>query len=159
MLLERRDALAELLTHDAVRRGARLQTARTPEYIEWRYAAHPTIQYYAVCIESGSRLDGCAIFRVDRLGVARRLVVQELLFRPGADRVPRAIADELDALVDCDLVQYFDAEGPWRDLLPGLPLPTWNAHSFTIGVDDQTLGRSPLDADSWSLSLGDLQEI
>ncbi len=76
-----------------------------------------------------------------------------------ADRVPRALGEELDALVDCDLVQYFDADGPWRDLLPGLALPTWNAHSFTIGVDDQTLGRSPLERDSWSLSLGDLQEV
>ena len=69
------------------------------------------------------------------------------------------LRDEFYAAVDCDLVQYYDSEGPWRDLFPARSFPTWNAFNFTVGIYDQMLGRTPLERGHWSLSLGDLQEI
>jgi hypothetical protein len=158
-LFNDRDALAELIAQDAARRGPRLQTARSVEYLYWRYAAHPTIQYYALTIDRGARLEGCLIFRLDRVGAARRLVVQELLVKQPSAPLVRALRQELDVSLDYDLIQYHDSADGWRDLLPSQAVPSWNAFNFTVGMYDPSLGRSGLELDNWSLTLGDLQEI
>lgn len=156
-LFDDRPALADLVAQDAVRRGPALQTARTVEYLYWRYAAHPTIRYSAVAVESGSRLDGCAIFRLDRVGRAQRMVLQDVLLRPQAEAALPRLREVLGT-VHTDLVQYYDSTALVGALL-GRTLPTWKAFNFTVGMYDQALGRSPLEIGNWSLTLGDLQEM
>ena len=41
---------------------------------------------------------------------------------------------DVAAVVDCDLVQYFDSESGWERVLPGRTFPTWNAYRFTVGM-------------------------
>ena len=62
-------------------------------------------------------------------------------------------------MVDCDLVQYFDSARGWEPVLPARTFPTWNAYRFTVGLYAAANGSSPLELGSWSLTLGDLQEI
>lgn len=151
--------LEDLIERDAERRAPRLHTARSVPYLRWRYAAHPTIPSYACVVSRGSRPDGMAIFRVDEVGTARRLVVMDVLLRSTNVSIRRALRDELRAAADTEFMQQLDADPGSSMVLPSPSCPTWKAWALTVGLYAGIEGVSPLALDAWSLSLGDLQEI
>jgi len=57
------DGFADLLKRDRQRYSRhRLTTRRTIEYVNWRYAEHPTITYHAAAVEENNSLTTAAIF-------------------------------------------------------------------------------------------------
>jgi GNAT superfamily N-acetyltransferase len=149
--------LDQLIERDAERRAPRLHTARSLAYLQWRYAGHPAIRYYAAVVTSGHTVEGVAFFHVDHAGQARRLVVMDVLLASSDPAIRRALRDEIRNVVRADLVQQLVADD--TSLLPRPSMPAWNAWAFTVGLYAPPQGPSPLTLDSWSLSLGDLQEI
>lgn len=149
--------LTALIERDAERRVPRLHTARSLEYLRWRYAAHPTIRYYAAVVTRNNALEGAAFFHLDRAGSACRLVVMDLLLASPAPATRRALLDEIRSVVNADLLQQLVADG--ATLLPRLSVRAWNAWAFTVGLYAPPDGLSPTTLGAWSVSLGDLQEI
>ena len=114
-LLDDREALDALLLN-----GTRLYadegsltTDRTPEFLDWRYAQHPFIDYRTGIVTHAGKVAACAVFRTNtRFGI-REVVLSELLLSfPDVDLVKRLLRQLKSALKADYLVTYFK-EGSW----------------------------------------------
>ena len=140
--------VAELLAAGAPPVG--LATARTPEFLRWRYAGGP-VGYRAVAL--GSQLaDGLAVFRVRRRGSALEATVAELLVPDVPDaarRRARLVAAVRRAARPDHLLATVRRrrEGPLLRVDRLGPVLTWRA---------LTEQRCPA-LDAWDLHLGDVE--
>ena len=127
-----------------------LRTPRTPEYLRWRFGAHPSADYRVV-----ANRGGMAVVRPNLRRERRELVVSEI-FGSGAGSAIRMAARNTDAAY---LVGWFSSRSPERAAAIGaglLPVP---------GVTALTLFARPLrqlatdvtQLNRWDLSLGDLE--
>ncbi len=145
--------LARLLAHDGGGRG-RIETAREPEFLRWRYGR---LGVYRALVAERHGLLGVAIFRIQRLRRLRVARISELLLERDdgelARRLTRAVrrASGADALT--------------------CAFPTHRAAArcgFVRAPQTTTIAANPLRDDlrpdptspgSWALSLGDLELI
>lgn len=143
---------------EGYRRGLRLQTDRTDEFLRWRYCAIPGIEYHAVhTIEGHSQ--ALAVFRTRLRRSLREVVISELLTL--GDRGSELAAQLIDRLRRAD-ADYLVASAPrgsrtqkfLRTLgfrrVPGGP--TLAARALD---SEPTAGY--LAGDHWNLSAGDLE--
>ena len=155
VLPELSSRLAELLTHLVPARG--LHTPRTMEYLTWRYAEAPGLDYRCITVESQGRLEGLAIGRMRRRGCLNELTLSELLVHGGSDRVTRELlsaarrsgADHVSA----HLCQRNDRRAAARAGF--VPIP--RAGLDLVANPRRLLPVDALDVRSWELSLGDLE--
>jgi GNAT superfamily N-acetyltransferase len=162
-LLERQDAVQQLLIGqgDSAPGPARgIGTRRSWDYLRWRYAGHPTIPYWAVMIEDGSGLLGCAIYRTNvRFGL-REVVLCELLLSPTGQGVGRELLGRLRAAVNADyLIGHFSHGSSQHRLLRegGFRVISRRGIDFAVRPLARDLPRDPLRFDNWSLTMGDLE--
>ncbi len=161
-LLEARDAVERLLAQDGKdpQQSSGIGTQRSWEYLRWRYADHPTIPYWAVTIEDGSSLLGCAIYRTNvRFGL-REIVLSELLLDHTAQNAGRELLGRLRAAVKADyLIAHFPSGSAHQLLLQdsGFRVVPGQAIDFTVRPLVGDLPQDPLCFDSWALTMGDLE--
>lgn len=146
-VLQQTDAVGNLLASQPPSPGVR--TARTPEYLQWRYGSSPL--GYRVIVAEGSPEAGIAIFRVRRRGAAREAVLDEVIV-PGADpRLARAMRGRVGREVDADYVIRIGGPPVASDGYVRLPrqgpILTWRSICET---------RMPA-LDSWDVTLGDIE--
>ena len=161
-LLERRDAIQQLLNQDetAYEQLGGIGTHRSWDYLRWRYADHPTIPYWAVAIEDGSGLLGCAIFRTNiRFGL-REIVLCELLLSQTGPDVSRELLSRLRDTVKADyLIAHFPNGSAHQRLLKewGFRVISKRGIDFAVRPLANDLPRDPLLFENWSLTMGDLE--
>ncbi|MCH8897978.1 MAG: GNAT family N-acetyltransferase [Chloroflexi bacterium] len=161
-LLEDRDAVERLLAQDGKdpQQSSGIGTQRSWEYLRWRYADHPTIPYWAVTIEDGSSLLGCAIYRTNvRFGL-REIVLSELLLDHTAQNAGRELLGRLRSAVKADyLIAHFPSGSAHQRLLQdsGFRVVPGQAIDFTVRPLVSDLPKDPLCFDSWALTMGDLE--
>ena len=126
-----------------------MQTVRSPEYLAWRYG--PEFLGYRVLLAGPDAERGVAIFRVRRRGMARELVLDELLVPEGDSRLATTMVKTLVANADADYIIRIDnrpvSGGGFVRLPRQGPILTWRA------VCD---ARVPALAD-WDLTMGDVE--
>ncbi len=127
-----------------------LRTARTPDYLRWRFTAHPTARYAAV-----EAADGVAVVRPNLRRGRRELVLSELI-GPGS----AAAARETTRRSRADyMVGWFSKGSPERSAAVSaglIPLPKVTALTLVA----RPLRDLPVDVTSpasWDLAMGDLE--
>lgn len=141
------DTVSELLASQPPSSGVR--TVRTPGYLTWRYGTE-TLGYRALVADGGAS-EGVVIFRVRRRGVAREVVLAELLV-PGADRHRvRAMHALLRRNVDADYILRASAGRPLAEGF--LPLPRQGPMLTWRAVCDPQMPALP----EWDVTMGDIE--
>jgi GNAT superfamily N-acetyltransferase len=152
------DALAALLERVADGDG-RLTTDRSIDYLRWRYAEAPGLDYRHVAVHRGGELVGLAFARPRRRGPLAELTVSEVLVARGDRSTARALLREAGRGSGCD--HLATVTGLDRDLrgafiragfvaLPGQGIVLTTRPLTAVTPD-------PTDLASWAFSLGDLE--
>lgn len=139
-------ALSGVLTRPA--RG--LRTMRTPGYLTWRFASHPTAKYLA-----GGGADGAAIARLSNRYGRRELVISEM----GGPQAPRAVGALLRRHRPDYAVGWFSPGSQERlqAIRAGLiPVPRLAALTL-VARPVRPLTVDTAAPHSWDLALGDLE--
>ena len=147
-----------LLLADACAGDAGLTTPRDPEYLGWRYASAPGLDYRAVVEERSGRLRGLAIFRVRRRGRLWESAVTELIALPGERAVARRLLHRVSkaARVDHVICAFPAATAPLSTGARAGFLPTRRGPTLAV-KPLRPVSPDPGDLRSWSLSVGDLE--
>jgi hypothetical protein len=116
-------SLEELLHACGRGRNGRLRTARSPQYLRWRYAAGPV--RYRVLLPGKRVSDGVVVFRLRRRGGAKEVVVADALL-PAGPRGSRVLG-ALPRSVGGDYALSVGSVRPagWLSLGGRGPLLTW----------------------------------
>lgn len=135
-----------------------LATPRDPEYLSWRYASVPGLDYRAVVEERGGVPRGLAIFRVRRRGRLWESALAELIVRPGDRRVARRLQRGVTGAAACDhVVCVFPAGSTPARAAPWVRLRA-TRRGITLAVKPlASTGPDPGKLSVWALSLGDLE--
>lgn len=158
--LARGRGIAPLIAADAALRGPGLTTARSTEFLHWRYAEHPYVPYYVETVESDGWLAGALIWRINERNGLREGMVCDLLLAQADRATVRQLLHGVIAKAQCDyLIAHFGADtahlallrrsGFWR-------LPAQGMH-FTVRCLSTEVSPDPTRTANWSLCLGDLE--
>ncbi len=139
--------------------GDRLATPRTLEYLRWRYAAPPFLDYRAI-LEGGqgSEPSGLAIFRLRSRGRLWESSLAELITAPGDGSTARTL---LRRVVQASPVDHLTCSFP-----PGSTAARaagrcgfLRAPGVALAVRplSERLRPNPTELDAWALSLGDIE--
>jgi GNAT superfamily N-acetyltransferase len=126
----------------------RLRTARTPEFLAWRYGFAPL--HYRAVVAPGGVADGVVVFRVRRRGAALEAAVCEQIVPVGDDRTAPALVRRALRETRADHAVQIGRARPARGQLPVPgqgPTLVWRDVSET--------DMPP--ADRWALGLGDIE--
>jgi GNAT superfamily N-acetyltransferase len=126
----------------------RLRTARTPEFLAWRYGFEP-LRYRAV-VAPGGVADGVVVFRVRRRGAALEAAVCDQIVPVGDHRTGPALVRRLLRETRADHAVQIGRARPARGQLP---VP---GQGPTLVWRDVTATDMP-PADRWALQLGDIE--
>jgi GNAT superfamily N-acetyltransferase len=150
-----RDAVASLLA-GGDRPADRLRVAKDPDYLAWRYGDLPG--YHALREESGGRLRGLVLFRVEVVGKSATTRVCELLVERGDLRSARRLlrAAVRSAVVDHALCSFPRGSGELRAALQCGFLPTPGGETLLV-YPLASLEPDPTDRRSWALTYGDVE--
>jgi hypothetical protein len=155
-VVEAHDEVAQLLAEGPPAPG-RLTTDRSVEYLRWRYAEPPGLDYRAVPIHQDGRLCGLAIGRSRLRGSLVEFTLSELLVRSGDQRTARRLLAAVSR-AGCDHVTaYLPPELPVHLGLRHGYLGSRRARITLVANPLADLRPDPRRPDSWSLSLGDLE--
>jgi hypothetical protein len=148
--------VARLPAREPAPRG--LATARSVEYLRWRYGAAPLLGYRAVTEERGGELAGLALFRVRPRGKLWEATVSEVLAGGDAATARRLLRRVAGAAP----VDHLTLHAPAGTALARaarrsgyLPSPAgiWLVANPRIAG----LRPDPTELGAWALSLGDLE--
>ena len=145
--------LAELADGQAT--ANRLYTPRTLDYLRWRYADAPGLDYRATAVESGGGLRGVVIVRARRRAGLRELTMTELLADPH-DRPTSAHLMALAARSGADHMTVHLDGGLVAALAAGL-VPVPRTGPILLARTLRPVRPDPWRPSSWQLSLGDLE--
>lgn len=150
-------AVASLLAR-LPRTSDRLVVAHDPEYLSWRYGG--VVPYHAVRSESGGRLRGLVLFRLEPAGRAVATKVCEMLVEPGDASTARHL---LRAAVGAAPVDYAMCSFPRGSLALRSALrcgfvPFGGGAILLVYPLVAGVRPDPTDRRSWALSHGDLEE-
>jgi len=158
VLRERGPEVTALLDEMAAKADAsRLRTARTLDYLRWRYSP-PDLDYRAVVVESGARLTGLGLGRLRRRGPLAELTLGEVLVRPGDSRTAAKVL-RLAARSGADHVTAHLSDGSPQiaaGLRSGYLRVPGRGLTLTVNVRRPLL-VDPARLSAWDLQLGDLE--
>lgn len=128
-------------------RSGAISTRRTVDFLRWRYAGFPPLEYRAAFGEGGPA-DGLALFRLRRRGPAVEATIGDVLAPGGDSRREAALARAVLRASGADYAVRSATN--WRSGLPVLghgPELTWYGMA----------GGAPPPIRDWRLSLGDIE--
>lgn len=149
-----------LLSADRMLRGPGFTTARSVDFLRWRYADHPTIDYHVVEARAGGQLQGVLFCRANGRRGLREVVLADLLLRTSDQNLVRSMIATLCRQVRADyLIAHFGAGAAQTQLLLrcGFYRLPWKAIDLTVRDLGQMIRPDPFVLESWSLCLGDLE--
>lgn len=152
--------LDRLIVRDRALRGPGFTTSRSPEFCRWRYGLHPYVPYYVEMVESGGDLKGMLFYRTNvRFGL-REIMITDILLAEDSPVIVGQLLNCLRRRVRADyLIAHFGERsvhlkhlrrgGFFR--LPGQGM------NFTVRLLGREILPDPVQAEHWSLCLGDLE--
>jgi GNAT superfamily N-acetyltransferase len=151
------DGIEALL--EARNMGRRMRTPRDLAYVRWRYGAAPLLDYRAVVDSDGSGVTGLAIFRVRPRGALWESTVCELIAEDGDMGICRRL---LRAVASASPVDHVTCHFPSGSVQASAArrlgfLPSPGGMTFVVNPLRDGLPLDPREAESWALSLGDLE--
>lgn len=139
------------------RRGVR--TMRSPGYLDWRYGAHPQVEYLVCPLveRPAERLVGYAVWRPNvRGGLQEAVLVEMALAEPDASLGRRLIEKVAQQACSDYLICHF-ADGAFEQRMVSAT-GFWRIPGRTMTVVARGLGDEGLPARlQWDLTLGDLE--
>jgi hypothetical protein len=150
--------IAELLP-EAEPPADRIRTKRSLDYLRWRYATVPHLDYRAITERRDGRVRGLAVFRVVPRGRLWGTSVVELIVPPGDLDTARSLLKQVRRSAPVDYLKGIFPEGMFAALAAG-------RYGFFGGHKGITLVVNPLHGNirpdparmgSWALSLGDVE--
>ncbi|HEU0042445.1 MAG TPA: GNAT family N-acetyltransferase [Jiangellaceae bacterium] len=136
----------------------RLHTHRSLDFLRWRYAQAPGLDYRVITAESGSDLDGVAFGRLRRRGVLLEFTLADVITRPGdvstARRLLRAARRSGCHHVATHLAPATAARSAARTT-GFMRAPGTGMHLVARPLTP--VRPDPLSPQSWRLALGDLE--
>ncbi|MDT8441713.1 MAG: GNAT family N-acetyltransferase [Desulfuromonadales bacterium] len=154
------EELEGLLTADRLLRGPGFNTARSVEFLRWRYAGHPYVDYHVLEARAAGELRGLLICRANARRGLREVVLADLLLGSADFELVRSMIATLRRQVRADyLIAHF---GSGTAQLAGLRrcgfhrLPRQGI-DLTVRDLDKSVEPDPFSLDDWSLCLGDLE--
>jgi hypothetical protein len=156
VLREHRAEVADLLGEAA--QTNRLHTPLSLDYLQWRYADAPELDYRAVPVDSAGALAGIAFGRMRHRGALTEFTVGDLVVRAGDHRTARRLL-AATRRAGADHVAVHTAAGTEARRVAA------SAGYFVVPRAGVGLVANPrrdlpvpaLSPDSWRLSLGDLE--
>ena len=158
--LEAKPALDRLIARDLTLRGAGFTTFRSTAFCRWRYGEHPFVPYYVEMVQEGAEVRGVLIYRTNiRFGL-REIMITDMLLAEDSSVIVAQLLKSLRRRVRADyLIAHFgENSGHLKQLrcdgffkLPGQGM------NFTVRLLDREINPDPLQANNWSLCLGDLE--
>jgi hypothetical protein len=134
-------------------RADRLATARSAEFLRWRYGGLDA--YHALRCDADGGAPGLAIFRLHRHGRYAILQVCELLVAERDAHTARTLLRAISHAAHADFIECA-FEAPLRATMCGFaPLP--HGAVLTTTPPQRNGIPDPADGHSWALSLGDLE--
>lgn len=138
-----------------------ITTARSEEYLRWRYAAIPSIRPYYVCSTGESPLKAAAIFRLGWRGRLVEAMITELLLSEGASAETPHLVRSLRQTVNADYAVAHASPGSihWRALRAAgfIPVPRVGPHLVVRQLGDSPASLDPTLLGHWRLGMGDLE--
>jgi GNAT superfamily N-acetyltransferase len=127
-----------------------LRTPRTPEYMKWRFAGHPTARYQTISHEGQT-----AILRPNHRSGRKEVVVSELFGEAPAKVVRQAARASRAAY----LAGWFSRGTPeWKAAVLGGMIPVPGVSALTLVANPlRSLPVDVLALSEWDISLGDLE--
>lgn len=151
------DALSRLLERGDAHPG-RIATARTPEYLRWRYASAPLLGYRAIVDGRPEEPDGLALFRVRKRGRLWETTISELLVRAGDRATARRLLRAVSHAAAVDHVTLSFPSGSTAALASRFgSIHAPGGMTLVANPLANDLSPSPTELSSWALSLGDLE--
>jgi GNAT superfamily N-acetyltransferase len=153
-----REEVSSLLKRSGGLAG-RLATPKDADFLEWRYADAPLLQYHGVREFDAGRLAGVALFRVRPRGALWQCSIADVIVEEGdvrtAGRLLRRAAGA--APVDYAVIRFPSGSAPARAARRSGFVPTPGGPTFVVNLLTEALPRDPTEQRSWGLSLGDLE--
>ena len=151
--------LPSLLGEAALRSDDRIATRRDLDYLRWRYAGTPRLDYRAVRVHDGSELAGIGFFRVRPRGELWESTVAEVIVRWGDVTTVRHLLRRVVHAAPVDhLTCYFPSGStPARGTGRSGFVPTPWGMTFLVNPLNEGLHPEPTELRSWALTLGDLE--
>lgn len=146
------------LLAEARGQSQRLTTARSLEYLQWRYAGTTELDYRAVTVHDGGALMGLAIGRPRRRGPLNEFLLAEVIARGGDRRVLRELLRAAAHAGGDHVVTHL----PPATVLAGVGRAAGYLPAPGVGIGLVANPLTPAAAGalrlpSWRLSLGDLE--
>lgn len=151
--------LEELLAADTSLRTNMLHTNRSAEYLDWRYAKHPTIDYRTVLLEENGKLEAAAVFRANsRFGLREIVLTEMLLARPDSDLAKKLIRAVKSHVRADYIIAYFPQRSAHRDALEGSSFRRIPGQGMTLTANALSGPLNEFEVlNRWALSMGDLE--
>jgi GNAT superfamily N-acetyltransferase len=162
----RAEAAAEALAHPglpgllaAAGRDERIATRRDPEYLRWRYASPPGLEYHAVRVGRSGRPAGLGIFRVRPRGPLWEATVVETITAAGDVAAAREVLRRVarSAAVDHLTCHFPTGTAAGRASRTAGYLPAPGGVTFVVRPLRDGLRPDPRAMGSWALTLGDVE--
>jgi GNAT superfamily N-acetyltransferase len=134
-------------------------TPRTQEYLRWRYAEAPLLDYRAVAARDEGRIGGLALFRVRPRGRMWETTVAEIIVPAGDGRTAGRL---LRAVVGAAAVDHLTCSFPPSSAAARATrrmgfLRSPRGVTLVVNPLAPDLAPDPSELGSWALSLGDLE--
>jgi GNAT superfamily N-acetyltransferase len=140
----------------------RLGTARSADFLRWRYCQHPHICYYVECVEGNSGLDGMLVYRTNFRQGLREIMIDDILAANDRREIVAELMRKLRSRVAAEYVlghfSLNSAPGSHLRSLGFWKLPRRRI-SLVARVLNEPVTPDPLLASSWSLCMGDLEGL
>ena len=138
---------------------ALFSTPRDADYLRWRYAAAPLLDYRAVALEAAGRLRGLGIFRVRPRGALWEATIAEVIVAAGDGASAREVLREVirSAPVDHLTCHFPRPSAQARAALRSGFARSPGGMTFVVNPLRDELRPDPTRIESWALSLGDLE--
>jgi GNAT superfamily N-acetyltransferase len=157
-IITREDELVDLLS-DAEDVDDRVRTLRDVDFLRWRYADAPGLDYRIVSRERRGRLEGFAIFRVRPRGTLWETALADVIVRHGDPSITRELVRDVVAAASVDHVTCSFPRG-------SAVAKAARRRGFLKSPAAITLVVNPLGSDfatrlasldAWALCLGDVE--
>lgn len=157
--LVQHQGLDDLIKSDAALWRALLHTKRSPEYLDWRYAKHPTIDYRSVLLEKNGSLEAAAVFRTNSRFGLREIVLAELLLSRVDKSLVRKLISAVKSHVKADyMIGYSPRGSAHREALRSTSFRRIPGQGMTLTLNPLSESLGELDVlDRWGLSMGDVE--
>jgi hypothetical protein len=155
--LLRDPSVRALVETEGARPDARLHTARTPAYLEWRYGRNRWYGYRAGFDSRGSSA-ALAVCRVSRRGPLKELLVCDLVTRPDrrSRRLATGIVGRLAREIAADYVAVSGLSTPLGIASGFIPVGN-HGRDLTVRHLETKLAVDPTALGAWAASFGDLE--